>query len=70
MCRKESCYFETEFYSAGLYLTYCNGDDYEMPSSKFLSRTHGSVKPYSPTINNISKPAFTNTEFVVALRRR
>jgi hypothetical protein len=53
-----------------LSLTFCNGDDYEMPSSKFLSRTHGCVKRYSPTINNVSKPTFTNTDSVVALRRK
>jgi hypothetical protein len=47
-----------------LSLTYCTGDDYGMPSSKFLSRTHGCVKRYSPTISNISKPNFTNVGWV------
>jgi hypothetical protein len=34
-----------------LSLNYCNGDDHKMPSSKFLSCTHGYVKRYSPTIS-------------------
>jgi len=53
-----------------LSLTYCNVDDYEMPFSKFLSCIHGCKQRYSPTINNISKPTFTNTDCVVALCRR
>jgi hypothetical protein len=53
-----------------LSLTYCSEDDYEMLFSKFLSCIHGCIKQYSPTISNISKPTFTNTYCVVALRRR
>ena len=42
-----------------LSLNYDNRDDHEIPSSKFLSCTHGCVKRYSPYINNISRPTFT-----------
>ena len=70
MFRNESCYFEKEFYSAGSLVNLLQWGWLRNAFLQILPFTHVCVKWYSLTISNISKPTFTNTESVVALRRR